>query len=363
MAPKSSNKVNTVSQPQAHVAQTHDALVFAWARQLYDAIKQESQYALAHDELFKEFDRLCEAAQSTGNNKVTMINHVAPIYNHLASQGYQPKVHYVPLKTAVFNFCQRKPVADWIGPPDQFSRSPTPRLEASQPLPTQTQPPPVSQPATSKSLPTSKPRPTSKPVPPPTSDSPANKPPPPPKIARMTVPKSGPKQGSSKKRKPTSSEFVRSDQDELDRESAKGPPLAQAPPPTQGLPPARGALPSTLPSTDGMDKRLSRCQSCEQRGHGCHVNPKASTLVAACFECNHWKQKCSHAPNRRRRGEVPAQQPQNDDEESTVEVGKSPLEIEQERAEDQPAPKPRQPRKKPTQIPAGKPGQYGGRLI
>lgn len=47
-------------------------------------------------------------------------------YNHTASQGYQPDVHYQPLSEAVSNWCLKQPVKDWKVPPDQYSCSTTP---------------------------------------------------------------------------------------------------------------------------------------------------------------------------------------------------------------------------------------------
>ena len=59
-----------------------------------------------------------------------MVDYVAPIYDHIASQGsgYKPHIHRQPLKIAICNFCKGKPVPDWEAPPDQFSpsRSPSP---------------------------------------------------------------------------------------------------------------------------------------------------------------------------------------------------------------------------------------------
>src|SRR6266446_4395574 len=178
MAPKPAQPSNKASQPKANDAQTHDVLVFTWAKRLYDAIKHESQYAKVHDVHFKEFDLLRDAAQARGSTKLTMLNHVA-------SQGYQPNVHFMPLKTTIFNFCEQKPVAGWKGPPDQFSHSPTPSLEAPPTQPSPTRPPPTRPPTVSQPPPASKPLSTSNPPPtsrPPTSNSPkrpATKPPPP----------------------------------------------------------------------------------------------------------------------------------------------------------------------------------------
>ena len=54
----------------------------------------------------------------------------------------------------------------------------------------------------------------------------------------------------------------------------------------------------SLPLTDGLEPSPTKCTICERRGRVCHVNPKATKAAAACFECNHWRLKCSLAPSR-----------------------------------------------------------------
>jgi hypothetical protein len=105
--------------------EAHDIQVTKWAKRLWRAVHKEVTYKEEHEDLFKEFKELSDAAQGRDSVYMTpsMLNHVAPIYNHITTQGYQAHIHYEPLKESVCNFCQQKPVTDWKGPPDQFSRS------------------------------------------------------------------------------------------------------------------------------------------------------------------------------------------------------------------------------------------------
>ncbi|KAF8816190.1 hypothetical protein BYT27DRAFT_7248499 [Phlegmacium glaucopus] len=302
---------STSTQPSGNSksAQTHDSLVLSWGKRLWTAIAKESTYALGHDQFFKEFDSLRDVAQANKSTKITLLNHVAPIYNHTASQGYQPHIHYKPLKEAVFNFCNKMPVAEWIGPPDQHSQSPSPTLAA---LP--------------KALPLPKP-----PPPRPKIDSP--------KFACMVASNSGPlKKGKAKAQ--ISAEFVHSYLDKSEIEVTKDPE-----PQIIHLKP--------LPSTLGMDQCPTPCLLCEQRGHLCHSNPKATSTQAACFECSHWKLKCSLAPpHGKKKAETPAQ-PNGNIEEVPQETPKKPSKSKNKGHA----------RRKPTQIPAGQPGQYGAATL
>jgi len=225
-----SNKAQTSIKTAAASQAEHDASVLAWAKNLYNGIKAESNYAGGHQSFFEEFDRLRDASKGRGDTKVTLIDHVSPIYNHVASQGYQPNIHFGPLQAAVFNWCKGGAVVHWQAPPDQFSRTPSPTLA-----------------------------------------SPAPAPPKPPKVARMTVTKAAPTASGSKKKYP-SADTVRSDQDKSDEESVR------VVPPSRGRPPPR-----TLPPTLGLATHLTKCMLCDQRGHGCHINPKAPSALSACF--------------------------------------------------------------------------------
>lgn len=119
------NVFQTVSQDDINI---HDSQVTKWAKRLWSAIK-EVTYKEAHEDIFKEFEKFRDAAQGRDDAKVTMLDHVTLIYNHIASHGFQPHIHYQPIKDAVSRFCERKPVADWKGPQEQLSRSPSPNQE------------------------------------------------------------------------------------------------------------------------------------------------------------------------------------------------------------------------------------------
>ncbi|KAF8816822.1 hypothetical protein BYT27DRAFT_7206963 [Phlegmacium glaucopus] len=114
--------------------QEYNTDVVSWAKKLWGAIKDGS-YAPDHQDFFDEFNRLCDTSEGSQSMKTTMLDHVALIYDHVASQGYQPDIHYQPLKDAVSNFCTNKPVTKWIGPPNQWSRSPSPTLNSLKPMP------------------------------------------------------------------------------------------------------------------------------------------------------------------------------------------------------------------------------------
>jgi len=233
-----------------------------WGKKLWAVIDNEGKYSEGHTEFFKEFNKLRDEAHTLEIANVTMVNHVAPIYDHIASQTYTAHIHYKPLKNAVINYCTGKPVADWKGPPDQHSRSPSPRIPPSRPQ----SPEPLK------------------------------------KNLEAAIP----------------DEAMRSDQDDSEGESAKPPKKDKA-----------------LPSTEGMEVFPTKCTKCALRKHGgCHVNPKPSKKnLSACFECNHWKQKCSHSLPRGKKGE---------DEEDVA---------------------PKRRKKLPIQVPAGQPGQFSGELI
>ena len=99
----------------------HDAQVTDWTNRLRHALPDEATYRNGHENFLKEFKKLSDAGQ--GRDSVSMLNHVAPIYKHIELQGYQAHIHHLPLREAFCNFREGMPVADWKGPPDQFSRS------------------------------------------------------------------------------------------------------------------------------------------------------------------------------------------------------------------------------------------------
>jgi len=228
---------------------------------------------------------------------MTLVNHVAPIYDHIASQGYNAQTHFLPLRDAVTNFCEGKPVSPWKGPPDQFSRSPSPHLSAS------------------------------------------SRPP-------------SPRAGSSKKTHAANSEeFVPSEHDESEKdlpnpESAK--PRKATADVTKSIN-AEGESKS-LPNTEGMELCPKKCLKCESRKHGCHINPKATKAAAACFECNHWRLKCSLSATR-------ANAKKGEEEAPTRANAAKKGEDEEEGAlkEQAPPPPPPRRRRKPIQVPAAQP--------
>ena len=203
-------------------ASEYEAKLKDWATRLWTAISNEGRYSDHHDGLYKEFNELRD--ENRGNSAwMSLINHVAPIYDHIASQGYKAQIHYKPLREAVNNYCEGKSVFHWKGPPDQFSRSPSPVLPAS-----------------------------------------------------------------SGRQTPHSE-----NDDESEKERPKAEAVKTRKAPTVVTKPAEGADSKSLPSTEGMDKCPTKCAKCSSRKHGCHVNPKATKPGAACFECNHWRLKCS----------------------------------------------------------------------
>jgi transcription termination factor NusB len=253
----------------------HDAKVKDWSKRLYAAVLSKTDYSKDHTGILEEFQKLRDEARDLDITKVSMINHAAPIYDHVASQGYKDHVHFEPLRKAVSNFCAKRPVNDWKGPPDQHSRTPSPLI-------------------------------------PPSSIKP--------KAKFVTMVASGPSGLKKKAAEPIRIEL----DDESEKESAK-----------PRKPTADES--KSLPAMDGMELNPTKCSLCDSRSHGCHVNPKATKAAAACFECNHWRLKCSLASNRGKKGE---------DEEDAA-------------ASKEQAPKRR---RKPNQVPAGQSGQFSSKL-
>jgi hypothetical protein len=265
-----------------------------WGKRLWSAIFKDGKYGEVHEVLFRDFNKLRDEGQAFDDiiTKVTIINHIAPIYDHIASQGYNTRIHYHPLKLAVTNFCKGKPVDDWKAPPDQESPSPSPRLPPS-------------------------------PLPP----------------TRIKV-----SQSKKRSKKPAISEDrVPSEADESDKELPKPQQVESSKPrkPTDATKSYNAdSEAKSLPNTEGMDLCPTKCEKCESRKHGCHVNPKATKAAAACFECNHWRLKCSLAAGRT----IAAKK--GEDEEEVVMKDQAPKR-----------------RKKPTQVPAGQPGQLTSKPI
>jgi hypothetical protein len=274
----------------------YDVRAKEWGKRLWTVVDSETKYNECHDDLFEEYKKLHGEATALGNNTYSMVNHAAPVYEHIASHGYKSHIHRKALIAAVGNFCENRPVVQWEGPPDQFSRSPSSRRSPSPPL---------------QPLLASK-----------------NK-----EFPRTTA------AGSVKKNAKAVNPVIEESENEsvkpVEDESAK-PRKAEA---KSGE--TKSGEAKSLPSTEGMELSPIKCTPCEPRGHGCHVNPKATKAAAACFECNHWRIKCSLAPTR-----TNAKKGEDEDELAPTK---------------EPAPK-RRYYKKPTQIPAGQPGQFSGEL-
>ena len=85
----------------------------------------------------------------------------------------------------------------------------------------------------------------------------------------------------------------------------------------------------SLAAADGLGESPTICTMCKHRGHVCHVNPKATKkATAACFECNHWRLKCSLSPSRGKKGEA---LPEQNDEEIAASKEQSPTGKQRER--------------------------------
>jgi len=312
-------------------------VVSAWAKLVWKAVQKRDEYATQHDALFKEFDRLRDEIKASRdpllNDHRCLFHHVESIYNHTASQGYQPNIHYEPLCQAVLNWCHMTAVQVWIAPPDQHSRSASPIIPPEPtPRTTRVADRPVATPAPRSQRVTDPPAP----MPAPQADRPVPTPAPRKRPAAMTVsqpggskqvPTKGEKgkakqtgKGSRSKPAPTSPEYI-------EEEDADAKPDADVKPD----PPASRAL----PSTDHLDAHDPKCVRCQKADHGCHVHPSAT----ACFECNHWKVRCSLVKADKVEGE-----PEDPDATS--------------------GPKKRTggSRKKPVGVPAGEPGQFGGKF-
>jgi len=329
------------------------AEIVTWSKKVYAAVQNQDRYAQEHKNLFQEFDRLRDATGKFSNT--TLIHHVAPVYNHCASQDYQPHIHYQPLRAAVTNWCKGVPVVDWQRPPDQYSPSTSPTIPpAPNPttIPTNRQPAPRPPPATPR-ITTSNKRSEagpSRPVPPGESGPKASGP-------TKAPGKSGPKvdgRGRAKQtgkgsraKNITSPELVNEENDGDDDEDEGD----------DDNDDEETGVKNKLPIIPGLERNLTKCRICAQRNHVCYVNPRATSLTAACYECNFWKLKCSRCPGRS--GEKP-------ESVAAAPIGGAPLEIVKARksevAEPGPIPpppkKPRQVKKKPTAIAPGEPGEY-----
>lgn len=297
--------------------------VSRWAEEVWKAVQKGEEYTRLHDALFKKFDDLRDGIKSSRNpilhDHRCLIHHVASIYNHTASQGYQPSIHFEPLCTAVQNWCYQRQVSHWNAPPDQHSRSASPVLPPD---------PPTNHAADLERKGATNPGPKRAPRPASMTVTPALAGTYPPFKPAATKPDKGKGKQTAKpsRAKPISPEFVE------DEEEAKS------------VPPS-----TSLPPTDGLEEHAPGCERCERNQRRCHINPNGTSAAAACFECNHYKVRCSLVPTRADRGEGepgPSRSSAKDEPEGAVGPKK-----------------PRGTRKKPTGVPAGVPGQYGGALF
>ena len=88
----SSSKVKTTTSKASF-----DAKVFDWSKKLYSVVSKISSYGEVHEEIFQEFKKISNEGQALGVT-TAMVDHVTPIYNHIALQGYKAHIHYLPLK-------------------------------------------------------------------------------------------------------------------------------------------------------------------------------------------------------------------------------------------------------------------------
>jgi len=186
-----------------------------------------------------------------------IIPYVAPVYNHIASQGYQEDVHFEPLWQGLFAFCNKQDIPAWKAPPDQYDWSVSPTI------------PPASKP---KSLPVKAPE---------AKSGPAKKPVPQPKPVKAT-----------KVTKPVKE--------------------AKAPAPTKDTNPlapvkGKGKMKEVVDDTSGSefepeeteDKQPKEphpvpCKYCQVKGYPCLINPSTiGKKNPACLKCFSWKLGCS----------------------------------------------------------------------
>lgn len=267
MAPTNKNK-----QAHREVTQAASDSAYAeghrklkdWTTRLYGALNDSEGYGRVHMNFFREFEKLSD--QLHGSNKRSILPYVASVFNHTASQGYQPDIHYDALFQGMSAYCQNQPPPTWTPPPDQFDKSPTPTLPLSAPQQS-TQLPTPAQPA---------------PVPPPTPIAPAAKS----KKADKATSKEKPAPGRSKPvakgkapakpmKQKQSREFVddSTDGEYRDGDTSDG-----------------GNAGETKP----LDRELVKCSSCEKDGHPCLINPSTVNKSSpACYECFSSKRKCS----------------------------------------------------------------------
>jgi hypothetical protein len=302
MAPKPIAPTETPQPSQdAAWAEAHKKLK-DWTTRFHAAIGNRDAYAKAHVGFLREFERLYEEVR--GSNKRSIVPYVEPIFNHSASQGYQPGVHYIPLLTGLTAFCQMKPPPSWTAPPDQFDKSPTPTLPpiASTSVPNPSPPtiiPPAPAPdanakkrttpsnakrpgARGKPIPTPAPALAGKPAPTPAgklAPTPAPAPAPAPAV-KPPAKQKAPKAASKEKFK--SKEFVQESSEEY-HESDAGDAVRVNKPKSRNE--------AIDPKADPQP---TKCTTCEKGGMLCLINPATvGDQSPACWECSYGKRKCS----------------------------------------------------------------------
>lgn len=248
MAPKTTQQPHTGPHPNdSRIVEE----VREWAKQLWTAVQNQKTYVVHHDHLFKEFDRLRDAIKSTRepilHDHRCLVLHVSAIYNHTASQGYQPEIHYKPLSEAVTQWCLQKPVKVWQAPPDQHSRSASPAI------------PPEPKPVTPVA-PKPKPRPVVR-------------------LAAITptpAPRSAPtkaEKGKGKAKAQISPEYL----EDTDSDGRPEPRHDSKP----------------LDPLLSMKQWDPKCKRCSAGNVPCHIHPNRPGPGSACVECNVAKVRCS----------------------------------------------------------------------
>lgn len=270
MAPKQNTQA-TVSE--AIYADGHRKLK-DWTARFYRAIGDSEGYAKVHMRFFRDFEMLSDEVR--GSAKRSIVPYVAPVFNHTASQGYRPEIHYDPLFQGMSAYCQQLPPPTWIPPPDQEDKSPTPSLPPLPPSPSGMK--------KAKAGAPSQPTPYSPPLPPLAK-------------GRSRVPKLGSREKPAREAAPPvpsnpapkdkaplrvmkatkvkkSTEFV---EDESDGDFKDGNTSDEGKGPSKPV-----------------DRELVKCTSCEKDGSPCLINPSTvGKSSRACHECFTHKRKCS----------------------------------------------------------------------
>lgn len=280
---------NTTQRTHHETSQTTKDAAYAeghlklkdWTTRFYKELNDSEGYAKVHKTFFREFEKLSD--QVRGSGKRSIVPYIAPVFNHTASQGYQPDIHYDPLFQGMSAFCQNLPPPAWVAPPDQFDKSPTPTLQPLPPLP----PSAPKMPNAIAKPPTRRTQPVPAPSPPPVAPSnkskgkadkttskekPAKEPAP----SRTKPPakdKVAPKSTKPKK----SNEYVEDETTDGERRDVAA---------SDG----EGRVEESKPK----DKEAVKCVSCEKDGNPCLVNPSTiDNASPACYECFTAKRKCS----------------------------------------------------------------------